>query len=72
MVPTENAMGIAPDANVTAFFFEPVRAGTVNVSTVKPYKVGPTTAFSATVARDAAPQKTTLNPSANLPPGAKY
>lgn len=49
-----------------------MRAGTVNASTVKPYKVGSTTAFSATVAYHAAPQKATLTPSANLPPGAKY
>ena len=55
----------------TACFFEPVRAGTVNASTVKLYKVGSTTAFSATVAYDAAPQKSTLNPSANLQPVAK-
>ncbi len=72
VVPAENATGIAPTTNVTAFFSEAMRATTVNTSTVKLFKVGSTTAVPATVVYDATGKKATLNPNANLLPGAKY
>ena len=72
MVPAENATGIAPGTNVTAFFSEEIMAGTVNTRTVKLYKGSSTTALSATVAYDATAKKPTLDPSANLQLGTKY
>ena len=72
MTPAENATGVAPSANVTASFSEAMRAGTVDASTVKLFKAGSTTAVPATVAYDAKGEKATLNPKANLQPGAKY
>jgi Big-like domain-containing protein len=70
-VPAENATGIAPGTNVTAFFSEAMKAGTVT-NNVKLYKEGTTTALRATVTYDVTAKKATLNPSANLQPGAKY
>ena len=70
--PAENATGVAPGANVTALFSEAMRAGTVDAGTVKLYKAGSTRALSATVSYAATAQKATLNPNANLQPGAKY
>jgi hypothetical protein len=77
VVPAENTTGIAPGTNVTTFFSEAMKVGTVNTSTVntstvKLYKGSSTTALSATVAYDATVKKATLNLSANLQPGAKY
>ena len=71
VVPAENATGIAPGTNVTAFFSEAMRAGSVT-SNVKLFKVGSTVAERATVSYDATTKKATLNPNANLQPGAKY
>ncbi len=70
--PAENATGVGPGANVTAAFSEAMKTGTVTTGTFKLYKAGSTSALSATVAYDAATQKATLNPSANLQRGAKY
>jgi Big-like domain-containing protein len=70
-VQAENATGIAPGTNVTAFFSEAMKAGTVT-NNVKLYKEGTTTALRATVTYDVTAKKATLNPSANLQPGAKY
>ncbi len=72
VVPAENATGIAPGANVTAFFSEAMKTGTVGAGTVKLYKAGSTSALSATVSYDATTQKATLNPNANLQLGARY
>jgi hypothetical protein len=70
--PTENATGIAPSTNVSAFFSEAMRAGSINKNTVKIFKTGTTTAIGATVTYDAANKKAILNPNANLQRGAKY
>ncbi len=43
VVPAENATGIAPGANVSAFFSEAMRAGSINTNTVKLFKAGTTT-----------------------------
>ncbi len=71
VVPAENATGIAPAANVTAFFSEAMKAASVTTN-VKLYKAGSTSALSATVTYDATTQKATLNPNANLQLGTKY
>jgi Big-like domain-containing protein len=73
VVSAENATRMAPSTNVTAFSFsEVMKTGTLNASTVKLHEGRSTTALSATVAYEATAKKATLNPSANLQPGAKY
>ena len=71
VVPTENATGIAPGANVSAVFSEAMR-GTSVKNAFKLYKKGSTTALNATVTYDAATKKAVLNPGANLKRGATY
>ena len=70
--PTENAKGIAPRANVAAFFSEAMDAGSINTNTVKLFKKGATTPVAAVVTYDAAIKKATLNPNANLKRGVEY
>ncbi len=74
VVPLEGATGIAPGANVNAFFSEAMRAGSINTSTVKLFKVeeGPDTPVDATVNYGALAKKATLDPIANLVRGARY
>jgi hypothetical protein len=72
VVPAENATGISPGANVSAFFSEAMTAGSISTSSVKLYKTGSTTALAAAVTYDATTKKATLNPGANLRLGAKY
>jgi hypothetical protein len=72
VVPAENATGIAPGANVSAFFSEAMRAGSINVKTVKLFRAGTTTALAATVTYDASTKKAVLNPNANLQRGSRY
>ena len=72
VVPVENATGIAPGANVSAFFSEAMRSGSINTNTVKLFKAGTTTALGAVVSYDAERKKAILNPNANLQLGKKY
>ena len=76
VAPAENATGIAPGANVSTFFSEAMRAGsintTINTKTVKLFKAGTTTALGAVVSYDAATKKAVLNPDANLQRGTRY
>ena len=72
VVPAENATGVAPSANVSAFFSEAMKASTINTTTVTLKKAGTTTRVAATVAYDAATKKATLNPKTNLKAGATY
>jgi hypothetical protein len=72
LAPAENATGIAPTANVTAFFSEAMRSSSVNASTVKIYQEGSATALPATVTYDATTRKATLDPNADLQPGTRY
>ncbi len=72
VVPAENATGIAPRANVSAFFSEAMRGSSINKNTVKLFKAGTTTRVGATVTYDAANKKAILNPNRNLKRGAKY
>ncbi len=72
VVPAENATGVGPAANVSAFFSEAMRVGSINTNAIKLYKAGTTTPLAAAVSYDAATKKATLNPNANLQRGAKY
>jgi uncharacterized delta-60 repeat protein len=72
VVPAENATGIAPGANVSAFFSEEMMATSTNANTVKLFKLGTTTAIGATVSYNATTRRATLNPNANLQLGTKY
>ena len=72
VVPAENATGIAPGANVSAFFSEAMRRGSINTNTIKLFKAGATTPLAAVVSYDASTKKAVLNPNANLQRGAKY
>lgn len=71
VIPTENAKGVGPGTNVTAYFSEPMKAATVTAN-FKLYKAGTTKALAATVAYDPATSKATLNPSTKLQLGKKY
>jgi hypothetical protein len=71
-VPTANATGVAPGANITATFSETMNANTIDGSTFKLMKAGTTTAISAVVSYDATANKAILNPNANLQLGIKY
>jgi hypothetical protein len=72
VVPAENATGIGPRANVSAFFSEAMWARSINTNTVKLYKAGTTTAIGAQVSYDAQKKKAILNPDANLLRGKTY
>lgn len=72
VAPVENATGVTPGTNVSAFFSEEMMATSVNANTVELFEVGSTTAIAATVSYDAATRGATLNPNANLKLGTKY
>jgi CSLREA domain-containing protein len=72
VVPAENATGVAPSANVSAFFSEAMRASTISATTVTLRKAGATKRVAATVSYDAAKKKATLNPKTNLQHEASY
>jgi hypothetical protein len=70
--PANNAVGIAPGANVTATFSEAMQASSINTSTVQLRRSGTSTVLSATVTYDPTTRRATLNPSVNLQRGATY
>ncbi len=72
VVPAENATGIAPATNVSAFFSEAMMVGSINTNTIKLFKTGTTTPIAVVVSYDAERKKAVLNPKANLQRGAKY
>jgi CSLREA domain-containing protein len=72
VAPSENAMGVSPSANVSAFFSEAMDPSTVNATTVSLRKAGTTTKLAATITYDAATKKAILNPNVNLKAGAGY
>ena len=72
VAPAENATGVAPGANVTAFFSETMQKGSVSSRTVKLYRKGSATALAATVTYDATLKRVVLNPRANLLRGKVY
>lgn len=70
--PNANAKGVARSANVTATFSEAMNATTIGTTTYTLVKAGTTTPVGATVGYDATTKKATLDPSADLAPGATY
>jgi N-acetylglucosamine-6-sulfatase len=71
-VPTANATGVAPSANLSATFSEDMMASSINGTTFKLFKKGSTTKIGASVSYDAATKKATLNPTNNLRLGTTY
>ena len=71
-VPTANATGVAPGANITATFSEAMRTNSINGTTVKLFRAGTTTAIGSVVSYDATAKKAILNPNSNLRLGTKY
>lgn len=72
VVPTADATGTAPGANVKAIFSELVNASTVTAGTFKLFKKGSTTKVAAAVTYDPSLRKATLNPTNPLPRGITY
>lgn len=72
VAPAENATGVAPGTNVSAFFSEQMTPASISVSTVRLFEAGSSTAIAATVSYDATARRATLNPNANLQLGTKY
>jgi Bacterial Ig-like domain len=72
VIPAENATGIAPGSNISAYFSEAMQGGTINANTVKIFKNGTTTALPAAVSYDAVAKRAVLNPNANLQRGTTY
>ena len=70
--PAAGATGIARTSNVTATFSEAMNATTINATTFTLVKSGTTAPVGASVSYDAQAKKATLNPSADLAPGATY
>jgi len=70
--PANNAVGIAPGANVKATFSEPMQGSSVNTATFKLKKAGTTTSLTATVTYDPATRRATLDPNNNLQSGVTY
>jgi hypothetical protein len=72
VVPGEKATGVAPGANILAFFSEEMDGTSVNGNTVKLYKAGTTTRIGGAVSYDPLTDKATFNPFSNLRRGTKY
>ena len=72
VVPAENATGRAPAANIGAIFSEAMRAGSINLNTVKLFKAGTTTPLDAAVTYEVSTNKATLDPAARLQLGSRY
>ena len=72
ITPAGGARGVARAANVEVAFSEPMDASTVNKTTVTLAKGTSGTPLSATVTYDAATNRATLDPSANLDYGEPY
>jgi peptidoglycan/xylan/chitin deacetylase (PgdA/CDA1 family) len=72
VVPANNETDVAVTRNVEATFSEAMKASTINGSTFTLAKAGTTTPVAAQVTYDPATITATLNPNADLDPGAKY
>jgi acid phosphatase type 7 len=72
IVPTDGTTGVAANANTQATFSEAMNASTISSSTFTLTKQGSTQPLSAQVSYDAATNKATLNPTADLEAGATY
>lgn len=71
-VPAANATGIAPGANVNAFFSEAMKGVSVNGTTFKLFRRGSTTKVGASVSYNASTHQGILNPTKPLIRGATY
>ena len=71
-VPTAGAAGVAPTANVRAFFSEDMKAYTINGSTFKLFREGSSTKVEAIVSYNATLDKAVLNPDRALRSGVTY
>jgi hypothetical protein len=72
VVPRENATGVAPGTNASAFFSEDMDAASINANTVKLFKAGTTTRIGGTVSYDPTTRKATFDPFNKLKLGTKY
>jgi type IV pilus assembly protein PilY1 len=70
--PADDATGIGPGTNVSAFFSEAMTAGSIDTTTVKLFKAGEDSARKATVTYDGVANKATLDPNADLRRGDRY
>jgi hypothetical protein len=71
-VPAAGAAGVAPTANVRAFFSEDMKAYTINGSTFKLFREGSSTKVEAIVSYNATLDKAVLNPDRALRSGVTY
>ena len=75
VTPQNGATGVSPSINVSATFYEAMKASTINTNTFKLFRLnanGTTTQVAATVTYSATSKKAVLNPNINLRLGAKY
>src|SRR5215207_5705248 len=72
VLPTENATGVPPAANVRATFSEAMSASSITTETIKLFRAGTTTPIAAVVSYDAQTRTATLNPDINLRLGTRY
>jgi len=70
--PADDATGIGPGTNVSAFFSEAMTAGSLDTTTVKLFKAGEDSARKATVTSDGVANRATLDPNADLRRGDRY
>jgi N-acetylglucosamine-6-sulfatase len=71
-VPSANATGVAPWANLTATFSEDMKATSINATTFKLFERGTTTQVAGSVSYSASTDKATLNPTNSLQKGVTY
>lgn len=72
VTPADGATGVAPTENAVATFSEDINASTLTTGTFALTKQGATTPVGATVSYDAATDKATLNPNADLEASTVY
>jgi glucose/arabinose dehydrogenase len=72
VAPADGATGVAPAENAVATFSEDMDASTLSTSTFTLTKQGASTPVAAAVGYDAATDRATLNPSADLETGSTY
>jgi len=70
--PANNATGVARRANVRATFSEAMQEGSFNANNFSLRKKGTSTSIGASVTYDSAANRATLDPRADLKPGATY
>jgi hypothetical protein len=71
-VPTNGATGVAPAANLSARFSEPMQASTINNTNVRLVRNGTTVQVGKVVSYNATNRMVTINPNRNLVRRARY